>query len=519
VQSGTLDLNGGGSSSAVLQDEAGAMLQFGNGSFSIAANSQLNAAGNLTVTGTLTTDVSAQVSVGGTLTVNGSTMNANASMTVTNLTLNGQNNGSGGGAGLLAGGGTVTVTGSLNWGGFSVMYGSGTTVLAAGATGSLSGWLGRTLQIGGSATIAANTGLNMAWNGAPGTLSVLSGGTLTLQSVGGENDTVLSNSASGNSLQNAGMLVMTGSGARTIAVPLTNTGTIDVQSGTLNLSGGVTNSGTLEADGGNLFVAGNSISGSGLITGGSILQFGGASVSTNVHFEGSSTGTLQLDQSQSYAGTVTGFSLTANTTKLDLSDIGFASGTTTATFAGDSSGGVLTIKDASNHTAHIALQGTDYRSAVWVTLSDGHGGTLVHDPSFISSADGGGNASIGVGAQLEVGANASESILLAGSTGTLQLDQSQSFTGQISGFGAQDQIDLTDIAFDPNTTTLGYSGNGDRIGGTLSVSDGTHAANLALLGSYMASSFAMASDGHGGTSVVDLPALGGVQPLVTSPHA
>jgi hypothetical protein len=51
------------------------------------------------------------------------------------------------------------------------------------------------------------------------------------------------------------------------------------------------------------------------------------------------------------------------------------------------------------------------------------------------------------------------------------------------------------------------------------VTDGTHAANIALLGNYMASVFVAGSDGHGGTSVVDPPALGGAQALVTPPHA
>ena len=40
------------------------------------------------------------------------------------------------------------------------------------------------------------------------------------------------------------------------------------------------------------------------------------------------------------------------------------------------------------------------------------------------------------------------------------------------------------------------------------MTDGTHTANIALL-----------PDGHGGTNVVDPQMLGGVQPLVTPPHA
>ncbi len=38
-------------------------------------------------------------------------------------------------------------------------------------------------------------------------------------------------------------------------------------------------------------------------------------------------------------------------------------------------------------------------------------------------------------------------------------------------------------------------------GGTLSVGDGVHTVNIALLGSYMASTFVAASDGHGGTLI------------------
>ena len=53
--------------------------------------------------------------------------------------------------------------------------------------------------------------------------------------------------------------------------------------------------------------------------------------------------------------------------------------------------------------------------------------------------------------------------------------------------------------------------------GILSVSDGTHTANIALLGNYMASSFVASSDGHGGTSVVDPPGGSASQvPLLTN---
>ena len=63
-----------------------------------------------------------------------------------------------------------------------------------------------------------------------------------------------------------------------------------------------------------------------------------------------------------------------------------------------------------------------------------------------------------------------------------------------------DTIDFADI--DP-TKVQAPSYSGDISGGTLSVTDGTHSANIALLGNYLASSFVTSSDGHGGTNVVE----------------
>ena len=44
---------------------------------------------------------------------------------------------------------------------------------------------------------------------------------------------------------------------------------------------------------------------------------------------------------------------------------------------------------------------------------------------------------------------------------------------------------------------------GHESGGVLTVTDGTHAANIALSGNYLGSTFAASSDGHGGTSVIE----------------
>jgi hypothetical protein len=93
---------------------------------------------------------------------------------------------------------------------------------------------------------------------------------------------------------------------------------------------------------------------------------------------------------------------------------------------------MLTVKDASNHTANIALQG-NYLGLVWTTSADGHGGTTVIDPRIVSSDQTAGNATISNAARLELAPGTSENVLFAGGTGMLKLDDSQHYAGQISG--------------------------------------------------------------------------------------
>ena len=115
------------------------------------------------------------------------------------------------------------------------------------------------------------------------------------------------------------------------------------------------------------------------------------------------------------------------------------------------------------------------------------------------------------------------SVTFAGSKGKLILDglasgaQPFSFTGAVSGFGGQNLIDLPGVAFD-SQTTLDYVPNGDQTEGTLSLSDGIHAANITLLGNYMASSFATASDKLGGTMVLAQATTHNDQTLLSNPR-
>lgn len=75
-------------------------------------------------------------------------------------------------------------------------------------------------------------------------------------------------------------------------------------------------------------------------------------------------------------------------------------------------------------------------------------------------------------------------------------------------------LDLPNIAFSAHTT-LAYAENAAGTGGTLTVSDGRHAASIAVFGNYMAGSFVMTADGHGGTLVTE--GQPDPRPLLTQP--
>jgi hypothetical protein len=110
---------------------------------------------------------------------------------------------------------------------------------------------------------------------------------------------------------------------------------------------------------------------------------------------------------------------------------------------------------------------------------------------------------VAAGATLEVASAYAGAVSFAGSTGTLQLDASSAFSGSVAGMTGQDGIDLRSINY-ATVHTPSYSGTSS--GGTLTATDGTHSANIALLGSYLAATFLTSSDGYGGTLVSEEPA-------------
>jgi len=101
------------------------------------------------------------------------------------------------------------------------------------------------------------------------------------------------------------------------------------------------------------------------------------------------------------------------------------------------------------------------------------------------------------------------------SGGVLLLAAAADFSGTVAGLTKKDKIDLGDIQF-ASVQHPTYAGTSS--GGTLTVTDGTHTANIALLGNYLSSIFVAKNDGHGGTIITDpqLVALHLAQPHTPS---
>jgi hypothetical protein len=118
-------------------------------------------------------------------------------------------------------------------------------------------------------------------------------------------------------------------------------------------------------------------------------------------------------------------------------------------------------------------------------------------------ADLSGSATIGAGATLELAVADSGSVTFNSSTGTLILDGPSTFSGEIFNFtgngslSGSDQIDLKGINY--NSVHDSYAN------GVLTVTDGTDTAELNFNGSYTLANFKFASDGSGGTIVYDPP--------------
>ncbi len=210
----------------------------------------LTGLGTLAVSGgTFTLDPGTSLADSAQVNIAGGTLVDNTDVTVTDLQLDN---------GTLGGTATFTVAGSLSWTN-GVMNGSGTTLVAAGATLTISGLAGKLLA---DTRQLINGTDNATWDGA-GNLyltqfaTFTNNGTLTVLN----NQTIESSpydfSAPGV-VNNSGTWVKTSSGTTNIHVIFNNSGLVDLQAGTLLLNRGGSASGSFDtADGATLSFTSN----------------------------------------------------------------------------------------------------------------------------------------------------------------------------------------------------------------------------------------------------------------------
>jgi len=210
--------------------------------------------------------------------------------------------------------------------------------------------------------------------------------------------------------------------------------------------------------------------------------FGSTPDATLVNVDNTITGAGQLGAGQ--LTLVNEGTIVADGVNALVIDTGTHAVANAGTLEATGSGG-LVIESAVNNTGNL-----------WAN----NGNLTIH-----GDVTGAGSATISGGATLEFGGASAENTTFAdGAAGTLKLDHSAGFTGTVSGFAAGDALDLTDVLFGDHTT-LSFTANDTGTGGTLTVSDGAHTAQVALQGNLAGGSFQLSHDQGSGTVVTYVP--------------
>jgi hypothetical protein len=276
VNSGTLALTGGGTSTGTWNVGSGTTLNFAN-SHTLNAGTAVSGLGTgvIRFSGGTTSFNAGSYSVAGTTQINGGTANFNAAASTNLLDLS---------SGFLGGTGTLTASGLTTFTG-GTMTGAGTTQASGGVSFSGAG----NMDISTSRNL--NLGADSSWNsgtirvGLSGVLAIESGVTLT-----NNFDGTLTNNLGGvATINNAGTLTKSaGTGITTIGAAgvgsFNNTGSVNVNSGTLSFGFGGTHTGTFNVGVGNtLRLAGGThvLNAGADYNGAGAMEISGATVTVN----------------------------------------------------------------------------------------------------------------------------------------------------------------------------------------------------------------------------------------------
>ena len=243
VNNSVLYLSNGGTLTGTLDAASGATLSLNTGTFAVSGLVAGTGAGQL-LAGGGTVNATGTNSFGGTLGVSAGSLNVSGTFNA---------NGYNGSAGALTGTGTVNINGAAVWTG-GAMTGAGITnfnnALTLNSNSRTRSVSGRTLNLNGTTTwTAVNDG-----GGNPGAIAVSNGATLNNNGTWLDQVSIASAmTSSGNpsTFNNFGNYVKSGAGTTTdlSAVNYLNTGTTDVQAGTIRLPPTFANPGRLMGNG------------------------------------------------------------------------------------------------------------------------------------------------------------------------------------------------------------------------------------------------------------------------------
>ena len=253
VQSGTVNLTSGGTSTAIFNAGAAGRLLFNGAAYTLSGAATLTGAGNFEING-------------GQLNVTGS------AIAVNHLTMNG-------GTLNVTGAISTTPAGVVDWSADSTLTGAGSMTIASGATMNITGFGTRYIDGG-----TLNNDGTIDWSGG-NNISVYNSGVINNHASGVfnvKNDQIIyfHCCTPGQAFNNAGTFRKTIATSTTTfqANGLTNSGTVDVQSGTLNLTSGGTSTAVFNAgSSGRLLFTGAAytLSGAATLTGPGNFEVGG----------------------------------------------------------------------------------------------------------------------------------------------------------------------------------------------------------------------------------------------------
>jgi hypothetical protein len=288
-------------------------------------------------------------------------------------------------AGTLTGAGAAAFTGGADMFASFTLSTASATISNSAVTLSGAITLGHTLTANTPSLIIATAGASLTGGG-----ELLLGGVATNAITGASATATLTNvddKLVGSGALGNGKMILVNQSSGTIdgngAVALTiNTGTSTIANaglmeagpgGALVIQSAIANTGTLGASG--ALTVNGAVSGAGTVRISAGTADFASTFTESVSFL--TSGELALAKSQTYTGTISGFSKTG-ATSLDLLDITFGTGTK-ATYSGTATAGTLTVTDGT-HTAKIKLSG-NYTTSTFDVSSDGRGGTMVADPT------------------------------------------------------------------------------------------------------------------------------------------